>query len=81
MSQPSFYSPDTAADDYEISVLDSDLTNVDYGFSFLYKNVASGNSVRWLPQVPKSDYNPGNLGTYPNPPTLTTKGPNVVVVN
>ena len=80
MSQPAFFCPSQDPEDWVAEVKDSDLTNVDYGASFLYKNVTSGSALRWIPQTPAGDYNPGNVGTYPAPPDLTVKGAAVQVV-
>ena len=77
MSQPTYYSPSMDPEDWVAEVKDSDLTNVEFGASFLYKNVSSGSALRWI--HPTGTYNPGNVGTYPSPPELTVKGASVLV--
>jgi hypothetical protein len=70
MSQPTFFAPDSGDDYHLIKIRDNDLTDVDYGASFLYKNVSSGSSVRWVPQTPAGDYDPGNKTTFPSAPPI-----------
>lgn len=79
LSENTYYSPDTQAEDYEIVIKESELTNVDYGASFLERDVATGSSIRWVPQSPAGDYNPGNLTVYPSPPSVTTEGTVAIV--
>jgi hypothetical protein len=72
MAQPSFYAPDSADSFHKIVIKESELTNVAFGLSYLYKNVASGSSERWTDTT--GTYNPGNISTFPNAPPVTLEG-------